>query len=1030
MSTQFNPQQQQAIDALGQNVIVSASAGAGKTTVLIARLMKRILNDGVRIDEICAMTFTEAAASEMKTRLLSALNLENQSNPSDFLNEQIALVETASISTIHSFCLNIIKNYGYIIGLNPKRSENILSPAEANLMQKQAMEITLNNAIANDFETTKELLNTFSSSPLNKSALEKTIFTLSDWILEKKDPQQAITDTISLYQAENVASWPENIQRLFYEYHHEKLSELYAVLMELSSLSPTEDAFSESQNAIVDAIGTIHLLIEKIQLRDLSFYEEIPNTLDFKTKALGKDEVYTEKRKEVETLIKSYLLTYEPLDASFELMNRQVQRLTELFSMANQFNEVLSQLKSDANVLDFSDFEILALRILKASDGTVSELIRAQYKEIMVDEFQDTNEYQDEIIRSISDGTNIFRVGDIKQSIYGFRGAKPQIMQDLINQEQGLNLFLSFNYRSKNDIVEYNNVVFDNLMNLTRNNTYDDNDHVNVGIPSQSQDSEPVELHIIERFDNKDIMSAARQTAHHIAQEILRRHKGGMEFKDMVVLVRSHGSKDFLKEAFEQANIPHFLNELSGFYNSEIITQSIHLLNYALTRSNYYLAFVLTSLYFNMSEDELSELYLLNPNIKESLEQNCPDLNEQLETLIKNWRHQDIVTSISEMIAFNDVYHSVLSIQDKTNLDFLLDKAVLYQSTSTPNLYGFTQFIQEFRDEKSSEASPLSSDANVVSAMTIHQSKGLQFPLVFLFGMGSHTVMNHRNTLITDDEGIGLNDVNLENYRETKKNLLRTLIEFKQDHDEIEEVLRLLYVALTRAQDRLIIVDAIKEIKTHDLNERLLRNHARKIDLLLASSPNNTIIKPIDSYEIGEAVYEGDVISRHNAYTLVPHSIPSSELKYVTNEALNMEDTSEFALAYGTFVHEAVENLPNGPWTDEMVSEYEPSIQTKLMKYNQHPLTQQFFSGFEIHHEMSYIVKDDVIENGIMDFVAISDDKVILVDFKTDNASEALIRERYTDQLNRYIRALHIIYPDRSVQASIYSFHLNDYLGF
>ena len=1021
----FNPQQLQAIKALGQNVIVSASAGAGKTTVLIARLMKRILKDGVRIDEICAMTFTEAAASEMKTRLLAELNKENQSNASDFLSEQIALVETASISTIHSFCLNIIKNYGYVIGLNPERTANILSPAEASLLNKEAMTQTLDNLIINNPVVAQTLLDTFSANPLNKSALEDAVFNLGQWILEKKDKDRAIEEALDLYRANSLESWPMEMRSLYYDFHKEKLEEIKECLMDLSDKLGSEEAFIEHQDNLMHHIGEIHATIQIIESRNPSFNESIPTVLDIKTPASTKNETYTKLRKDFEKLISNYLDTYDSLDHQFELLNKQVPLVSDLIQLSLNYLETLNQMKVERNVLDFSDFEPLALEIITKNDGAVASLIRQQYKEVMVDEFQDTNEYQDEIIRAVSNGTNIFRVGDIKQSIYGFRGAKPQIMQDLLKSQEGKNLFLSFNYRSKNSIVQYNNAVFDKLMNLTRSNTYDKNDYVNVGIPKQSIDSEPVELHIIERFDDKNIPSQARQTAQHIAQEIIRRHEKGMEFKDMVVLVRSHGSKDFLKEAFEEANIPHFLNELSGFYNSEIITQTIHLLNYALTRNDYYLAFVLTSLYFNMSDDDLARLSLHNRNIKTSLEELEPSVNDKLENLIQYWANMNIVSIISDIIAFDDVYQTRLSIQDKTNLDFLLEKAVLYQATSTPTLYGFTQFIHEFKDEKSSEASPLSSDADVVSAMTIHQSKGLQFPLVFLFGMGGHTVMSHRDTLVLDDDlGIALNHVDLE-YRETKKNIIRSIIEFKQDHDEIEEVLRLLYVALTRAQDRMIIVDSIKEIVKYPLNRRLLRNHTRKVDLLLASSPSDTVVKAINSFEIGDSVHEGNEIIQTRTFDLINDSIPSMKPQMIPNQALDL--SRSMAMDYGTTIHEAIENLPQRMWTDEDLILYQDSIRKKLLSYRQHQFTCEIYDNYELNHEMAYLLRDS---NGIMDLVATSPNKVILIDFKSDTVDEETIRARYTEQIERYKKALSTMYPEHDIEAYIYSFSLESYLKF
>lgn len=1027
MSTQFNTQQQMAIDALGQNVIVSASAGAGKTTVLIARLMKRILQDGVRIDEIAAMTFTEAAASEMKTRLLSSLNKENINQSSPFLQEQIAMIETASISTIHSFCLNIIKNYGYVIGLDPKRTENILSPAEASLLKKDAMKEVIELYLGKDKEMTRELLDVFSSNPLNFSGLEDAVFKVADWILERKEAQKAIDEVLLSLSVESFDLLPKKIQDLFFEYHLYHFEMIKEDIKTMLSLLNVDD-FGKHVQVLLEKYEAMTHAIQKIHLKDLSFYDEMLSLFDFKTPSFKDSEIYDLARNSLTETINTLVSNYIPLDQELKLQNKNFNRLQFLFKMSTDFIDVLNRMKSENACLDFSDFEIMALTILKLNDNAVAKIIKKKYKEIMVDEFQDTNEYQDEIIRMISNGNNIFRVGDIKQSIYRFRGAKPQIMQDLINEGAGLNLFLSFNYRSKKDIVEYNNDVFSKLMNIRNESIYDENDHVNVGLESQANNSVPVEVHVIERGDGVYTSNNNAQTAQHISQEIIRHHKAGMNFKDMVVLVRSHNAKNFLKEAFEEANIPHFLNELSGFYNSTIIQATIHFLKFGLNKNNYDLAFVLNSPFFQMSENRLAQLSLHNRNLKDSLKDLEPEVYKQVMELVLPWSKGDIVSIIQDIISFNNQYNQTFSIQDKTNMDFLLEKAVLYQQNKTPSLYGFIQFIEEFKDEKSSEASPLSSDADVVSALTIHQSKGLQFPLVFIFGIGGHNVMDHKDSLLIDDEmGPSLVQIDLP-YRETRKGLLRTLTEYKQDLEEIDEAMRLLYVALTRSQDKMIIVDTVKEMPNQDLSLSLLRNHKRKIELILASNPKNTMIKTIQAMDIEDNSLEEDVLeSLELSFTKQFTYKETDFIPQIMNESLNF--TSKIGMSYGTILHETIEIMPLNAWESDSLDHLEPSMREKLFKYNQNSFTQALYDYENIYHEMPYLVNIPESSNGIIDFLAVNDDSVVLVDFKSDNASKEELKERYFEQIERYKNALSIMYPEHQIKSFIYSFSLNEYMS-
>ena len=1032
--TTFNPQQQLAIDALNQNVIVSASAGAGKTTVLIARLMKRIIHDNVRIDEVCAMTFTEAAASEMKTRLLAALNQEYETHATPFIAEQIALVETAQISTIHSFCLTIIKNYGYIIGMNPERAENILDDASVTLLQNRALDATLDGWLQTNPEATERLLDTFSTNPIDFDGLKDALQTTASWLLSKKEPLAEAARTLNLYQTDNFDALPPIFKDYFF---HQYLHAIQAIKTNIQTLVSIADAsydandkkqvkFFDQSTLLNDVFGKLLDVETAVKNHDILFYDSFQDLFNFKLHADTKNEDYTKARKQLGDSIHDILEYHRPLEAQFALLHEQYDDVANLLHMTQDFMSAYNNIKISENCLDFSDFESLALEILTVNNFEIATLVQPRYQEIMVDEFQDTNEYQDEIIRLISNGTNIFRVGDIKQSIYRFRGAKPNIMQDLMKDTTTQNLFLSFNYRSKKDIVDYNNYVFDKLMNLSLGISYSEHDHVNVGIPQQSEDSHPVEFHIIERGDRYFEASVNQQRADYIAQEIIKFHKQGYAFKDMVILVRSHASKAYLKEAFVAANIPHYIDDRSGFYNSEVIQDIIHILNYALNRHDFYLVYVLKSVFIGYSDDKIAALKLSgHASIKEALKIMDPQTHFMIHDAIRTWRTKDVVSIIQDIIVMRNTYQSQLSLQDKTNVDFLLEKAVQYQASRTPTLLGFIRFIREFKDDTSSEASPLSKDADVVTSMTIHQSKGLQFPIVFLWGLGKHTVRDHTSTLVTDDAlGLALNHIQMP-YRTQEKNMLRTIVEYKQDHEELEESLRLLYVALTRPQKHLILVDVTKEFKPEPLSSALLRGHRNKTELLFAASPPSRILKVIDAEEIGTEKLQGQVTTVQNesfdtTFEMVPEPVLIAQ-----NTLLDPDKYSEFGMVYGTILHESIEALPNRTWTHDDLSSIEARFHQPLMTYNAHPFTQQLYLAPIIEKEIPFI---DANSEGIIDFFAQSDKEIVIVDFKSDNADAATLWQRYAPQVDGYIAMMRSYYPNHNVSAYIYSFHLQTYL--
>lgn len=1032
--TTFNPEQQQAIDALHANVIVSASAGAGKTTVLIARLMKRILKDGIGIDQIVAMTFTEAAAREMKVRLLAALNQAYATTPSPFLQMQISLVETAQISTIHAFCLIIIKNYGYVLAMDPLRAQNILDDAAVSIMKQEAFATTLNHWLDHDYATIQRLLTLFSANPLDFEQLYQASENITTWIQSKKDPEMAIASLIKTYQAQDFNELPSFFKDYFLDQYRELINDLREALQTLVAISDAtfdasdkkNDKFFQQSTMLLGVIQSLQAIMNDLAQERVTSLDQLTEILNVKVIAYGKSETYTAAREAFFALVDRFASTHTPLDGALQRLNDQVDDLQTLLSFSQDYLNTYTQLKIAANCLDFSDFEYYALAILRHNDFEIAKRLQPLYQEIMVDEFQDTNEYQDEIIRLISNGHNIFRVGDIKQSIYKFRGAKPSIMKHLIDEAQGINLFLSYNYRSKEPIVAYNNVVFDRLMNLTLGMNYTQYDHVNTGIPAQKKDCHPVAFHIIETLGSEAEENANQLKARHIAQEIMRFHQQGMAFKDMVVLVRGHHVKAHLKEAFEAANIPHFLDDQSGFYQSEVVQAVLNFLRYANTRNDYYLTHLLLSVFVGFAPDTLASFRNDSTlSFKQAFKAYDAQTYDRIDALCNAWKTMDIVSILQDIYAFNNVYNQRLSLQDKTNLDFLLDKAVSYQTNTNASLSGFIRYISYIEDDTSSEAAPLSADADVVTAMTIHKSKGLQFPVVFLWGTGPHTVKDHQNFLVTDEDlGVGLNHLTTP-LRVVEKNILRDIMEYKQNHEELEESLRLLYVALTRPQQHLIIVDALKKFEVVPLTRKLLFGHKCKSELLYAASPHDTtVLKIIDPLEIESNSLETRTPTQNNSFPLTPLSTPRLR-PYYQNPTLDLNRYSQEGMRYGSTLHEAIEVLPNRLWNEHDLVDYAPTIQKRLLDFNHHPMTRSFYAFSEIYHETSYIT---AAGEGIIDFYAIEGKRLVLVDFKSDNATAQALIDTYASQILEYRDILQDQYPNFEIETYLYSFKLNDYV--
>ena len=1057
---QYKPSQLEAIEHLNSNVIVPASAGAGKTAVLIARLMKRIIVDRVELDQICAMTFTEAAANEMKVRLMKALNEKFIEEPSDFITKQISLLETAHISTIHSFCLNIVKNYGYTIGINPDQTQNILPPAEAKILKEIAIKDTIDHFIETQFDLAQDVLNTFSANPLDFSNLEENTLKMAAWLSEHSDPNKAIQDLISDYSINSIDDLSQNYQDYFYHYYQielENILENYQLAYEYAS-DALGDTPTPKQAIAMESLqlntGKLISTLSKVKNKDATFYNELPYVLNTILPGSVKSDDFKTASTIIKTSTNKLMENHSTLEEEIKLINKQKPLVETLLSLAIDFNTRFSKLKKEKKALDFSDFEPMALEILLAHDGAVAKLLQDQFLEIMVDEFQDTNSYQDAIIRLISNGKNIFRVGDVKQAIYGFRGGKPEIMQSIINNNEAHQIPISYNFRSKNDIVNFNNVTFKNIMDLTLNSKYTQDDLVSAGTSNQEVDSEKVEFHIIEtneeEADEKDYdlpnveennldsidkpEKADPLSAYYISQEIIKLVSSGQyNYKDITILVRAHHLKDRLKEAFEAVNIPYFLNEQSGFYKSVIVDATISFLNYLSNNHDYDLSKTLLSPYFNWTLNDLAELRSIDKSLLKAIEISKPQVYDQLKSLKYTAMQSDVISLLQEIIAINDAYNIHFSIQDKTNIDALLDKAIQYQNNNPATITAFIHYLESLLDESSSEASPISSDEDVVTAMTIHQSKGLQFPVVFIFGLGRHDFKDSKDFLVTDSNlGIVLNDVELD-YRKTQKTLLRRVMTHKKNHDALEESMRLLYVALTRAEKKMIIVDTVDHYKEERLDVNLLFKHKRKVNLLIPAAKDTAIVKITNRNELlFESLPEIDYEAHDNYRKYQPHFQIIEEFTPIKEDkALNLDRSHIAAMEYGTNIHEALENLPNQIWSEKDLEHYQTGIKTRLISYNSNPKTQEIYSNHtEFHHELPYLIRiDGAITNGIMDFVAISDDQVTFVDFKTDNADLETIKNRYLAQVEGYKKTLDKLYPGLSVKAYIYSFHLKDYIS-
>lgn len=1054
----FDNEQLQAIHSTGSNIIVSASAGAGKTGVLVARLLKRNIDDRIPIDRILALTFTAAAASEMKKRLASGLHdrftTTDDEELKSYLSEQLILLESAQITTIDSYCLSIIEKYCNVLGLDPATAKNVLNGSISSLYNKQAYDEVIRLYSKEHHAIILKLLETFGNRSEDYDTLFEILKKMSDYAESSRNPEEWYAHTKQMYQpVSHFEDLPEETKDDFFDYLkismqriQEDLSLMEKFVLDSEKIDPSD--ITSRQNGCINCLNALN---EKNYDRfDLYFrtFCTLPNPSD------GKNEPYTAARKKM--LDHSKKIGEILFDRSVFVKdhNDNYEIVQTLLDLSKLTHDKFVEIKQKNACMDFTDMERYACEILDKNDGSIANIIRQQYDEIMVDEFQDTSELQNYIIDRISNGKNVFRVGDVKQSIYAFRQAKPELMRSIMKDPSVKRITLKHNYRSMDSIVQFSNLLFSLLMNIEGcKDTYLEEDTVTIGRGAQEETITPIEFTAIHvekdtednnqntdnnndpdnKNDNSETPENKRLKANWIAQKMIILYNADphLHWKDFAVLVKSHADKVQLRSAFDFYGIPYDIDAREGFYQS-ILCLTISSIVQAMLNPYDEIALlaVCTSSLFQMNDDELARCKINYKNFYTGVMERHPEVFDLLKHFKKIAETDGLVSFLNEVACTNSFYENLSSLQ-QSNFDFLLETV---SNSNIHDLYTFSQSMIAGSDEKSSEAMSKGKNDDVVKVTTIHQSKGLQYGIVFLWGTSTNRFMDQANPVLLDAEGhIALNHTSLP-ARIVRPTIERIGISNRLDQEDIEEFIRLLYVAVTRAEKRLFVVDVIKnEIEVSKPSLTLLHQRKGFTDLFLS------VLEPSDLFQINEI--QPDDITNFHAPKVETHyvselprlsfqpelfkpSLTPSSTEFSTLPSLD-PNTSNKGTLFGTTVHETLEKLPLRSWTFDDLANVDLSneYKTKILTFGKSDLYQSCLS-MDVHKEMNFYVEcEDVIIEGAMDFVAIGSDKIVLIDYKTDHASLNEIRTRYQAQLNTYRKALKELYPGKSISVYAYSFH-------
>ncbi len=1069
-----DPFQQDVINELsGRNIIVGASAGAGKTRVLVTRIMKRIINDRIPVSRIMALTFTAAAAEEMKNRLAEELylsrSLAETKEDEEYLDEQITLLSTACITTIDSWCLDVIKKYYNVIGLDPATTANVISEGRHTQLQQEAFRRAA-EAMCADEEGRKaflELASCFSPRPEDY----ETIYTIVDKLLlqaeSETDPEEWLRKAEHTYVPfASLRQLPDHVRKEFFAVLKQRCLDLKTRQESILEILKETDDKALKPEMITAALNKTNDCLRRIEEED---YEGWRNNLyelalikEKKPKTEHLIPLHTDMRAMIDSLLE---ISYpeKAYAANSAVHARLMHTLVELTSSVR---ENLHQLMMENKALYFSDMERYALEILQKQDGRAAKLISASLDEIMIDEFQDTSELQDSILRMIARDKPVFRVGDVKQSIYRFRKARPQLMRDLMADPGNAVFNLRYNYRSNSRIVEFTNLLFERLMNIPGiSDTYGPSDHVSAGSDRQRTDLDEPHVHLAliinsnpesKKDGTPKKLPAAKVKAlkaEWIAEKILSLHQEkGMRWGSFAVLAKSHEDQKAVRAAFEKCGIPFDIDTKEGFYRSDLCMDILSLLKVlADPADEISLAAVLTSVLFGCSDEELAAMVLKHRKLSIAVNKEYGDIAAVLESL-RAAIPESGVTGMLRLLCRTVIrnsdtcWYDALREQDRANFDYLYEKT----AASDDDLYSLIEEMEVSSDEKSSEAITVGKEDDVVTAATIHHSKGLQYDCVFLWGTGSALFRDTGNPLLTGDViPAAFRDIDPET-RIVMPTVQRIAAEERLNREDLEEFTRLLYVAVTRAKEQLYIVDTEDSCQEY-------RPHLTIEDLKKRTGITGLLCMALDHREgitengLLETVYENFTglseehlipVSAVSQSETRPHMVQTPQLlpEIVVPSALEkrpqenglppLDLSGTGGKSYGTSVHELIEQLPDdAEWTEEMIRSIDPEAPDaavrSVLAFGESELYQKART-MEIHKEYPFYYEDASMRmNGIMDFVAVGDDEVILIDFKTDRLSNEQIREIYAPQLAAYTKACEYFWPDKTVRTYAYSLHSN-----
>lgn len=1212
MDVKWTSEQKKVIDLRDRDILVSAAAGSGKTAVLVERIVNRICVDNppVDIDRMLVVTFTKAAAAEMRERVSRAIDSLKELKPDDEnLQRQSTLVHNALITTIDSFCLFVVQNNFAQLNLDP--DFRIGDQAELKLMLKDALtQVFEDNYAREDNEAFINLIDTYSKGR-NDSAVRQMVEDIYYKAGSSSWPRKWMNSLLRLYDIKSAKQLEDSeIIKEIVDYSRVLLEEAVQELTMAKDLASATPGLEKYALTLSEDIALFDGMADG--MADVTGYvgmQEFLNKISFGRIAVIRkfdgDEKKKERVKSMRDATKKKVdgIKQKYFGMSIELMYEQLERqrpfVKELIRLSLEFYDAMEAVKTRKRVFDFSDIEHFALRIL-VDEQTLEPTETARefskhFEEIMIDEYQDSNQVQEDILTAISrehQGVgNMFMVGDVKQSIYRFRMARPELFMEKYNtytsdDSAHQRIDLHKNFRSRNEVLDFTNDIFYKIMAADLGNVQYDDDAALYPGASYPEETMRTELllvdykdedlsEIIEDEDGDKVQIEALLIANRIRSlmedGMVTDKKTGqlraVQYRDIVILSRSVATwGNTVAAVLKDCDIPAHVESNTGYFSSyeiQVILSMLRILDNPL--QDIPMAAVLASPIVGMDDEELAQI--------RSAFKGVSFAQAALSAMAGEDGYEDeklkafalVFERLRGAVADTPIHELLYMMLDETgfyryasampagkrrrqNIDMLIEMAAAYEKTSYKGLFHFVRYIdiQQKYEIDYGEADTAGENDDVVRIMTIHKSKGLEFPVVFVSGLGKgfNTQDTKSDLVIHEKLGLGLVE-KTKSPRTKRPSLIRNEIESRIKRENLGEELRVLYVALTRAKEKIILtgglsnaqksfekyrgnvnanqpisfgqregagcyldwiipamlsypdkytvstvdatefaartamdmaandiskaqlighISAADETKAKELAEEFDFEYAYASDITKKSKYSVSELKHdsmVEKYDSTEREAERPKFLLEEKETYVPDFARDDEAGGASNESKepkNAAGVNQGALR-GTAVHRVMEcldfkslcdidtkdhvavsafvkksmdeMLKKGLITDDMYRLTRPKLIEQFISSDVAARMAQADKRGDLYKEKPFVMDyEGVLVQGIIDVFWLENDKIVLLDYKTDrvNAAKELI-DRYSTQLKLYADALGRIFSTdgKSIQADerlIYSFRL------